>query len=302
MSTQKRRALLTLAHRLMSERAVLPEGKSGNAEVRHNKYEPGAELMLVPMRTAFHTGLPQMEYVCQERTIVQSLLEDGSVWMTDLPCELVQMHDELARRVRGRVLVGGLGLGVLPRMLLNNPAVTSITVVERSADVVALVAPTLDCERLSVVTQDIHELGVERREYDFALLDTWAHTGEMTWTSEVVPLRRKFVPLVRGVRCWHESVMLSQVARGIFHAATVLEKDYAHLPVHYHAFVRGLDQLRVERKRSDDMAERLALSYEIAEFNRDVRAVASVFLHQVGNRRWEHWFGGHWDQHEEAGS
>lgn len=298
MSRQKEKALDALARRLMADRAVIPEGTIGSFAVKHRWYDPGAKLLLVPMRTAFHTGLPQMDYVCRERTLVQSLTENDGTWMTDLPCEMVQMHDELARRVHGRVLVGGLGLGILPRMLLQNPRVTSVAVSEINASVVSLVAPTLDCERLSVAIGDVHELDVEDREYDFALLDTWQSTGEMTWTGDVVPLRRKMRRAhIRGVRCWHEDVMLSQVVRGIFAASAFTKEDYVHLPIHYYAFVKGLDQLRVERQRSEDMMQRQALAYENAAIPM-MRHCAYTFTREVGHARWEHWFGHHWDEKE----
>jgi hypothetical protein len=47
------------------------------------------------------------------------------------------------RRLDGHVLIGGLGLGMLPLALAAKPSVASITIVEQSRDVIDLVVPQL---------------------------------------------------------------------------------------------------------------------------------------------------------------
>lgn len=66
-------------------------------------------------------------------------------------------HFPLTRNARGRVLLHGLGLGMAARLCLDNPGVEHVTVVEKSPDVIALVAPHyLDRYggRLSVIEGD----------------------------------------------------------------------------------------------------------------------------------------------------
>lgn len=62
---------------------------------------------------------------------------------------------EVVRRATGDVLVAGLGLGMIFHPILAKPEVRSVTVVEKFADVVALVEPTLSPVKLRVVVADI---------------------------------------------------------------------------------------------------------------------------------------------------
>lgn len=64
----------------------------------------------------------------------------GVCIMEDTPQEL-NTHRAFMMEARGNVLVTGLGLGCVVRGLLANPAVTRLTVIENSQDVLKLVAP-----------------------------------------------------------------------------------------------------------------------------------------------------------------
>jgi spermidine synthase len=107
------------------------------------------------------------------------------------------MHRDLARYAHGNVLIGGLGLGILPRMLMNRKNVKSITVVESNPDVIGLVRSYVyrdftDRSRINIIQADIHDYVRDLKPdvYDSALLDTWQDTGEWVWQTEVVPLKR----------------------------------------------------------------------------------------------------------------
>ena len=65
------------------------------------------------------------------------LSQDGEPWMMDAPSEAAT-NDVPARNVHGRVLTFGLGIGYFVYMAMQNPAVTAVTVVEKSADVIAM--------------------------------------------------------------------------------------------------------------------------------------------------------------------
>jgi hypothetical protein len=310
MTTHKRSAtgLQKLADQLIEQRATLPRARRGGIEIRHRKYKPGQSLMLVNMRVAVLTGLPLCEYTCKKPTVIHELYsKEHGTWMTDLPCELVQMHDELARHARGTVLVGGLGLGILPRMVAQKEKVKRVVVVERDQRVVDLVWPLLEPQLLGkgeVRVADIQSFEPKRREFTVALLDTWQATSEMTWVHEVVPLRRRFRSAIRVVHCWQEDAMLNQVSRHLFGIAAIREADDIKSPAcaHSYAFVKGLDRMRIERHRytpSENSLAQLASIEEARAANyRDpsVYWAASLFLHHVGSPQWERMFGDAWDE------
>lgn len=104
----------------------------------------------------------------------------GRLWMSNTPQEHIMMHNN-ARLTRGRVLVGGLGLGLYPQYAEAGVVggATSFTVVEQSAVVADLVGPTVRAA-LSVPA-DVVLGNVElilaappASAYDTVFLDTWA--------------------------------------------------------------------------------------------------------------------------------
>jgi hypothetical protein len=74
------------------------------------------------------------------------LVHRGRIWMSDTPAER-RDHMEAywqAQRRGGRILVHGLGLGMIVKALLDLPNVDHVDVVELDADVIALCGPAFD--------------------------------------------------------------------------------------------------------------------------------------------------------------
>ena len=205
----------------------IPEGTSGDFSVKHVIKPAGAKLYTAGARTMMLAGHKRREVVFDHPVRWHSLLEKDGVWMTDLPVEQAQ-HDEELRRMRGNVLVGGLGLGYAVTVLARNPEVSTITVVEKSPDVVKLVAEAmfknltaLRRKKVSVVTDDLFAFLRKRRKeygvragvsYDTAFYDIWASDGEGTFFETVLPLRK----LSEGVVVedpvnWNENIMRGQL-------------------------------------------------------------------------------------------
>lgn len=298
-----------LAAKLMADRVSLPEAQVGAFAIQHSQHKAGDKLMLVPLRVAMFSGAKQQSYVCPEPTVIHKLTEDDGVWMSDLPCELVQMHDELARHARGHVLIGGLGLGLVARMAARRETVSKVTVVESSPEVVQLVWPTMQ-EHLEgkgeLLVGDINAVALPK--CDTALLDTWQGTGEMIWTFDVVPLRRRLAHMgVRRVFCWQEQTMLGQINRAILGAAAVGSDHFASgACAPQYAFTRALEVAKVKRDMlpaKDGSSEREHL-LELGRYeecrasnmaNPQLRYLAWLLMTQVGSTEWERAFGEHWD-------
>jgi hypothetical protein len=84
------------------------------------------------------------------------LVRGGKTIISNTPSE---MHDllEFRWRVRGRVLINGLGLGVAVQIALAKADVSTVTVIEISEDVIGLVAPHIADHRLTVIHADAHK-------------------------------------------------------------------------------------------------------------------------------------------------
>jgi hypothetical protein len=198
----------------------LAPARSGKVQVRHRVIPVGAETPVVGMRQAIVRGVTPVTALVQDVPLtIHELVEEGhGMWMTDLPEELNQIHEMLSVvKPRGRVLVGGLGLGIVAALVAALPDVQEVTVVERSPDVVKLCAGVGYWVRIA----DIHRhLEVTEDRFDYYLLDTWCGTNEGTWWDEVFPFRRA-IRRKHGTRpkvhCWAEDIMAGQILSTLTH-------------------------------------------------------------------------------------
>jgi hypothetical protein len=136
----------------------LPPGKSG--DVRIGRIDiTAADAFLASMRPTIY-GPGRGATRPGEYT---GLWRAGKIWMSDTDDERTDHTRAVIemRRRGGRVLVNGLGLGMVIAAALELPNVRHVDVIERDPDVVALVHPALekryDPARLTVHILDAYE-------------------------------------------------------------------------------------------------------------------------------------------------
>ena len=155
-----------------------PLGKIGRAEITRKRQS---------------RGLYRMEAVCgylyyklAKPIMVTSLKIRGRIWMVDDPLHWFGMK-ELAKYSEGKVLVGGLGLGLIVHALLENKNVADIDVVEFNHDVTNLVTPHLPkTERLRIYEDNVFSFDprdilstpkTDFGDYKTVILDVWTGRG-----------------------------------------------------------------------------------------------------------------------------
>jgi len=100
---------------------------------------------------------------------------NGEVVMTDEPINWIGMQ-RLAEHSCGRVLCGGLGLGLIVHALHKNPKVSRIHVLEINQDVIDLVKPFLfGLNKAHIYKGDIFHCA--HGDYDTVILDLWVGKG-----------------------------------------------------------------------------------------------------------------------------
>jgi hypothetical protein len=110
------------------------------------------ELVIFNLRAAFHPGGRNLDPGTYTR-----LTRNGAVIMTDTPAE-IRDHIWFVNRAWGHVLINGLGLGVCLQMVLEKPEVERVTVIEKSEDVIVLVAPSFSKDnRVQIILADAFE-------------------------------------------------------------------------------------------------------------------------------------------------
>jgi len=87
------------------------------------------------------------------------LYRGNTVVMSDTPDEIRDHQEPIwkAKRLGGDILINGLGLGVVLAGILQGEKVESVTVIEKSPDVITLVAPTFaDDPRVTIIESDAY--------------------------------------------------------------------------------------------------------------------------------------------------
>ncbi len=116
-----------------------------------------------------------------------AVLEDGNEWMTLTPVDL-DTSVEAIDRAHGRVVTFGLGLGYYAYMAARKDSVESVTVVEKSPDVIKLfegfIRPRMDektAGKITIVNADAFtyaEFEMPKQSFDLAFVDTWRDASD----------------------------------------------------------------------------------------------------------------------------
>jgi hypothetical protein len=183
----------------------LPTGSEGPYEVRRFEItKKGAEEFNAQMaqsenawartRQVFpgiHTGLfePQMGV---------------DPWMSDTPAEVLDHYDVMIQIMQrgGRVLINGLGLGMITAFALRLPNVTHVDVVELQDDIIKLVGPHLpEQDKLTIHHASAYDIAWDDERWDVAWHDIWP-----TITPENLPdmdrLEAKYADRVDHQETW----------------------------------------------------------------------------------------------------
>jgi hypothetical protein len=157
---------------------ILPEGEHGEAKLTHVEIL-GDDASFHNMRCDFQPGGHQ--YRVEPGKYV-NLAVGTTMVMSDTQHEQRSCLD-IVHEAKGDVLIAGLGLGMILVPILAKPEVTSVTVIEKSADVIALVAPHIHrlhghghgSPDLQILEGDIFEWRPPRGlKYDTIWFDIWS--------------------------------------------------------------------------------------------------------------------------------
>lgn len=133
----------------------------------------------------------------------------GRVVMSDTPMEKYT-NSEFVHKAHGKVLIAGLGLGMIILAIQDKPEVEEIVVVEKYDEVRDLVLPQLPLnDKVKVIIADAHDY-VPDQQYNTIYLDIWNSIGRSVYEKEMRPMRMRYrkhlVPKSedpdRFINCW----------------------------------------------------------------------------------------------------
>lgn len=162
--------------------SFIPDGVSGDWRIQAFEVpQNDISQMLSMLKTG--RGVPAGKY--------KRLMRGGTVVMSNTPDE-IRDFSHFTRRAKGSVLINGLGLGCVVKVLLDNPEITKITVIEKSEDVINLVAPYFNDERLVIVNADAFDYIPPKNErFNYVWHDIWDYICADN-LPEMTKLHRKY--------------------------------------------------------------------------------------------------------------
>ena len=161
-----------------------PEKQINSARIVHGFYNRGL---------FYNYGVRGYKFFETTRRIPVTSLEikndngEWKTWMVDDVPHWWSMQD-YARNSIGRVLVAGLGLGLVVHELLNNVDIDSVTVVEKNKDVIDLISPLLPKVKgvkFQIINADFYDFIHESKEdFDRIIVDLWT-SGSIEETRKI---------------------------------------------------------------------------------------------------------------------
>lgn len=138
-----------------------------------------------------------------------------SIMMSDTPAEIDDMYsifNKIKNKKSKKILIAGLGLGIVTKLISMIDSVKKITVVEYSQDIIDLVSPYLKSEidlgKIEIIHSDIHNFEPSIK-YNAVWLDIWDSIG-LDNKEDMIMLKQKFKKhtTVKGpVLCWSENLL-----------------------------------------------------------------------------------------------
>ena len=190
--------------------------KDGAWEIKWEYYPPYRAAIADDMiMKKDYSEIPPIAFF-EEGFSFPAVLEDGNEWMTLTPVDVDTCEKEI-EKAHGKVVTFGLGLGYFAYMVSEKENVESITVVEKSENVIRLfekhILPNFTHkEKVRIVNADAFEYAetvMPKEKFDYAFVDTWRDA------SDGLPMYEKMKRLEHLSPCtefdyWIEGFILSR--------------------------------------------------------------------------------------------
>lgn len=168
----------------------IPEGEHGAARVVHDTPDDFTRLR------ARISGMP---LYAEKYT---RLFIGDQLWMTDAEFEW-RSNLGFIVNAYGDVLIAGLGIGLILQPLIDAPDVLSITVIERSADVIALIGPHYQTPKLTIIEADAYMWTPPKKAYNVIYFDIWPDVPNSDNREEISGLKKRYrAALKKGGRSY----------------------------------------------------------------------------------------------------
>jgi hypothetical protein len=129
----------------------------------------------------------------------------GNKTLMSSTMSLKEDYIPVIEKCSGKVLLSGLGLGIILEELVKKEDITKIIVVEKYQEVIDLVWDNINTNKAEIICDDIFNyLDDIKEEFDWMYFDVWEDKSVKTHLDIVAPLRKKaqkYLPYSK-ILCW----------------------------------------------------------------------------------------------------
>ena len=224
--------------------------KDGSWELRNEKYTAYRGVIAADMILCDDgREIPPLGFFTEDFEF-PAVLEGGNEWMTLTPVDL-DTCDEAIEAAKGRVVTYGLGLGYYAYMVSEKAEVESITVVEKSPDVIKLfkkhILPQFpNKHKVRVIEADAFEYAerVSPAEgYDLAFVDTWRDASDGQPMYEKMKHLEHLSPSTKFMY-WIEGFLISRTrALRLAELFSKIDSGASDAPDSYDDFIKQMNKV-----------------------------------------------------------
>ena len=228
----------------------IDEIKEGEWEFKRESYEPYRAVICDDMIiNEDFSEIPPLGFFT-EKFEFPAVLEGGNEWMTLTPVDLDTCEKAISE-AHGKVVTFGLGLGYYAYMVSEKESVESITVVEKSENVIRLfekhVLPQFENKhKVRIVNADAFEYAekvMPSENYDYAFVDTWRDASDGTPMYIRMKKLEHLSPKTK-FSYWIENFLISRVrATNFMKLYELYLMDTKDAPKSYEEFTERLEEI-----------------------------------------------------------
>lgn len=191
----------------------VPEGESGDWKIKRFTVKENTSSFIEQITSIMSAGcyVPFGDYMGLYRRDKDGVYR---IIMSDTPDE-IHDHIQPIMNSKGSMLIVGLGLGVVLNAVAQNPEVNSITIIEKSADVLALVRDHYDRKypgKITFIQDDIFMWKPPKdARYNYAWFDIWDELN-VDNLSDMKRLHQRFTRRADRYGSWGQA-LLQRIAR-----------------------------------------------------------------------------------------
>jgi hypothetical protein len=164
------------------------ENKKGNIKIFQKEIDED-QISFARLRDQINN---RFEHMDAEPFTVTQLIVGWDVMMSDTKMEMVT-NGEFMRRANGKVLIAGLGLGIIVHIIQDLKAIDEIIIIEKSKDIIDMVSKEMKFnKKVKIINEDIFKWKPAAGEkFDTMWFDIWPNICSDNYL-EMKELNKKF--------------------------------------------------------------------------------------------------------------